>query len=227
MADPQQCADVQQLLPELAAGVADGDARARALAHVAHCATCRRELEDLSGVLDRLLLLAPEREPAAGFELSVLSAIAPPGRRPARRTSVLLAAAACLLVAASAAGLVWWQTADDRHLADQYRHTLAVANGRALTSASVTAAGAGSVGHAFAYDGRPSWVFLTVASAPASGSFRVELVRTDGRVVDIGQCQVDRGGGSWGWTLYTPVRDIAAIRLVRAGAPTMSARFAT
>jgi hypothetical protein len=77
------CDETCDLLPELALGIADGADRARILARVAECADCRRELERQAATADSLLLLAPEHEPPAGFELAVLREIEPPPRQTA------------------------------------------------------------------------------------------------------------------------------------------------
>lgn len=225
MPEPQACLQVRELLPELAAGVADGDARALALAHLARCADCRRELDDITAVLDGLVLLAPEHEPSPGFESSVLGALVPARARGRTLRSVALAAAAAVLVAALAGGLVWWQTADDRQLARQYRNTLAVADGRYLAAADISTVVQPSAGHAFAYEGTPSWVFITLDSAPASGTYQVQLITTDDRTIDIGWCEVSSGEGSWGTTIDVPIHDISRIQLLRSGVPSMSARF--
>jgi hypothetical protein len=225
MAEPRACEDIRELLPELAAGVADGGARAVALAHLAHCANCRRKLDETTVVLDGLLLLAPEHQPSPGFESSVLDALVPvrARRRPLR--AIVLAAAAMLLVAALAGGLVWWQTSDDRQVARQYQDTLAVAAGRYLTAADISTVVEPSAGHVFAYEGTPSWVFITLESAPSSGTYQVQLITTDRRTIDIGWCQVRSGRGAWGTTIEVPVRDISRIQLLRAGVPSMGARF--
>src|SRR5919197_6059366 len=68
----ERCRDIRELLPELALGIADGEARAEALQHLAGCPDCRRELEELSATADDLMALAPEREPPPGFEARVL-----------------------------------------------------------------------------------------------------------------------------------------------------------
>ena len=227
MTETPGCTEVRELLPELAAGVADGDARARALAHLAGCADCRRELDETTRVIDEMVLLAPEHEPSPGFESSVLAGLTPSPRRDRRLTVALVGLAASVLVATLAAGLVWWQTADDRRLAADYRRTLAVADGRYLTAADVSTALEPSVGHAFAYEGSPSWLFVTIESAPSSGDYRVQLVTTDNRTIDIGRCQIVGGKGSWGWTSDVRVKDIARVELVRSGVPTMTADFAT
>src|SRR5919198_1266901 len=84
MTDPAQCETVRELLPELAAGVASGDQRAAALAHLTGCPDCRQALQDAATVVDDLMLvLAPEHEPSPGFESRVLAAL--PATRPHRR----------------------------------------------------------------------------------------------------------------------------------------------
>src|SRR3954467_14614732 len=128
MTEGPNCTEVRDLLPGLAAGVAEGDARAHALTHLANCRDCRRELDGTTAVLDGLLLLAPHHQPAAGFESTVLAALTPARPAPSRTARLLLAAAAAaaMFIAALGAGLVWWSTGDDRQLAAQYRRTLSV-----------------------------------------------------------------------------------------------------
>src|SRR5262245_60291222 len=136
-----QCEAIREIFPEVAMGVASGEARAGAMAHLVGCPDCRRELEEVTATVDELLLLAPEHEPPAGFETRVLNALddrAP--RRHLLRTSLVLAAA-FILVAAIAASFVWVRSANDRDLADQYRHTLAVADGTNFRAADLTASG--------------------------------------------------------------------------------------
>lgn len=225
MADSRPCDEVRDLLPELAAGVASGDDRARALAHLAGCAACRRDLDELTGVLDGLVMLAPEHEPSAGFESAVLAAMEPVAGGGRRFGRLLTAVAASLLAAALAGGLVWWQTADDRRAGEQYRRTLAEADGRYFEAASIATAPGRDVGTVFAYEGRPSWVFVTLDEAPADGSYRVEVVTRDGRAVDIGWCDVVDGRGSWGRTVDIAVGDMRAVRMVQPGAGTLRAGF--
>jgi hypothetical protein len=225
MAESEACTETRELLPEVAAGVADGGARAVALAHLGHCADCRRELDEITRVLDRLVVLAPEREPSPGFESSVLQALSPAlvRRRPLR--SVALVAAAVILIATLAGGLVWWRTSADRQVARQYQETLSVAGGRYLVAADIRTLEQPSAGHAFAYEGTPSWVFIDLVSAPYSGTYQVQLITTDHRTIDIGWCRASSGKGSWGTTIPVRVREISVIRLLRAGVPSMSARF--
>ena len=227
MVEPLGCEEIRDLLPEVAAGVADGNARAVALAHSVRCADCRRELDEITAVMDALVLLAPEREPSAGFESAVLTALAPAPLRRVRRRAVALAVAAAILVAAVSGAVVWRQTGDDRQLARQYRDTLAVAGGRYLVAADVKTVGVGdrSAGHVFAYQGAPSWVFVDIDSAPSSGRYWVQLITTDQRKINIGYCNVTAGKGSWGATVPVAIHDIGRVQLSRAGTTSMSARF--
>lgn len=208
MADTSRCDEVRDLLPELAAGVAAGDDRAHALTHLATCAACRRELQELSAVLDGLVLLAPEAEPSPGFESSVLAAMVPGQRRDRRRRVALLAAAAAVLAVAVAAGVQWER-----------------ATGRPdVVAADVTAASS-TAGQAFAYQGEPSWVYLNLDSAPRSGRYLVRVVTADDRTADIGWCEVRAGKGSWGWAVDVPADELSELQLVRGGDVAMRATF--
>jgi hypothetical protein len=208
MADTARCEEIREVLPELAAGVAAGDTRAGALAHLAGCPGCRRELEELSTVFDGLLLLAPEHEPSPGFESSVLAAMAPPRRGSRRRMAALVAAAATVLAAGVVVGVAWERS-----------------TGRPdLVAAEVTAA-QGTAGRAFAYEGERSWVYLSLDSAPRSGRYLVRVVTADDRTLDIGWCEVRDGKGSWGWAVDVPADELRALQLVRGGSVAMSADF--
>lgn len=199
-------------------GVAPGDERAAALAHVAACASCREALAETAAVLDELLLLAPAHEPPAGFETRVLSAV----ERPRRRWVPLIAAAAAIvvLVALTATLVTRSLGAEDRELADQYRRTLAVADGSYLRAAELSA----GAGHVFAYQGKPSWVFMTVSDAP-SGRYAVQLVTLDGRTIDLGWCRVAGGQGSWGTAIPVAVREVDRLDLRTPDGTTLSASF--
>jgi len=132
MSEDAECAEIRDLIPEIAAGVAAGDERARALAHLGDCHECRHELAVTADLVDEMLTLVPAEEPPAGFEGRVMARLAPEARgrrasplrhRPSRmagRTTAWVAATAA--AAGLAAGVVWWQTAQDRALADSYRN---------------------------------------------------------------------------------------------------------
>jgi hypothetical protein len=173
----ERCDEVRRLVPELALGVAPGDERARALLHIESCTGCRAVLERAAATADDLLLLAPEHEPPIGFDTGVLRAMQAPRRR--RRTTALLAAAAVLVAGLGAAATTWGGRVETTA---RWRGS----TGRPSTSA--TAAPCAPLpedrhgsrgGHVFAYQGEPSWVFMTVDGAP-SGYYGVTMVTDDG-----------------------------------------------
>lgn len=207
MGDVRRCDEVRELLPELAAGVTSGDDRADALAHLGGCASCRRELAGLGNVVDRLVLLAPEREPSPGFETSVLSALVPEARPARHRRRLLLAAAALVTGVVLASAVVWWRASDGPLVA------------------AITYAGGRTVGEAVVHEGAPPWLFLTVDSSPEPGRYRVRLVTTDGRRVYVGWCILRGGRGSWGWPVDAPPSRLREVQLVRGGTVVMDGTF--
>ncbi|HYF47043.1 MAG TPA: hypothetical protein VD926_12575, partial [Acidimicrobiales bacterium] len=97
MTEHPDCVRLRDVAPELALGVLDGPERGEALAHLAGCDECRALVRELTEVVDRLVALAPDAEPPAGFESAVVERIRPPAsaRRPRR---LVLAAAAVVLL---------------------------------------------------------------------------------------------------------------------------------
>ena len=225
MTEGLDCAEARELIPELAAGVAAGDERARALGHLSGCPECRRELAGTAEVVDELLLLAPEHEPSAGFERAVLARLTAVAPRRHRRRARLLWAASIVAVAGLAAGAVWWGTTDDRELASSYRHTLEVAHGHGLSAAPLLSAGGAETGTVFAYQGSPSWVYVTFRSPPPQGHYDVRLLTRDGRRLALRPFNPTPGGTAWGSTIQVPIQQIQRIEFVRSNVPIMTASF--
>jgi hypothetical protein len=224
VAEGLECAEARELFPELAAGVAAGDERARALGHLSGCPACRREFAGTAEVIDELLWLVPEHDPPAGFESSVLARLTPAAPRRRRPHPRLLWAASIVAAAVLAAGAAWWHTADDRELASDYRHTLTVAHGHGLSAAPLLA-GDGETGTVFAYDGSPSWIYVTFRSAPLQGRYDVRLLTTDGRRLALRPFTARPGGTAWGSTIQVPIRQIQKIEFIRSNVPIMTASF--
>jgi hypothetical protein len=225
VAEGLECAEARELFPELAAGVAAGDERARALGHLSGCPACRREFAGTAEVVDELLWLVPEHDPPAGFESSVLARLTPAAPRRRRPRPRLLWAASIAVAAALAAGTVWWQTADDRELASSYRQTLSVAHGHDLSAAPLLLAGGAETGTVFAYQGSPSWIYVTFRSTPPQGRYDVRLVTRDGRRLVLRSFTARPGGTAWGSTIQVPIRQIQKLEFIRSNVPTMTASF--
>lgn len=217
------CDQTRAVLAELAAGSAAGHERAAALRHVATCEACRAELAQLANVADSLLLLAPKVEPPAGFESRVVASLTTqlPARPVERRHRVwsgsrrrlTLAVASVVVAAVLGASVTWWATAADRTLAEQTRQTMAVANGKYLKAASLTTESGRTVGAIFMYQGNPSWLLVSVASAPTDGAYDLVLTNRDGLSYPIGVCQVSGGTGTTAYQLAMPLEEIATLAM--------------
>ena len=217
------CDRTRELAPELALGILDGEERAEALEHLSRCGECRRYLEELSTTADELVLLGPGAEPPPGFESRVLERLRPTEGRWRRRWRVpqwRVAVVAAALAAATAAA-VWVATGTDRQVADRYRDTLEVADGRYFTAVPLETTSGSRVGTVFGYAGEPSWCMVVVrpydAAALRSGPYEIELVRTDGRRVAMGPLAVEEGSGSAGRSLDFEYRELSEVRLLHRG----------
>ena len=218
------CDETRELVPELALGIADGEDRARALAHAATCPDCRHELKELAGVADELLALAPAAEPPVGFELRVLEAIAP--RAPARRRlprlrPALALAAAAVAAAAVTAGALLFAGRDDRSLADHYRSVLAEAHGSYLGAARLHDAAGREGGVLFVYRGRPSWLMVTVDPALRPRAARIEVLGPGGKRLRFAWARLSEGT----WAGPADPAAVASVRVLdRDGRVLLSAR---
>jgi len=226
------CEQTRELAAEIALGIADGAERAGALRHLSECAECRRAVEQLSVVTDELMMLAPEREPPPGFESRVLARLQPPpvvAVRPRRGLRRLLAPVAATAAAAGlAAGLVFGLTSDDRRLAAHYRATLAVAHGTEFQAAQLRDAAGDPAGLVYAYRGRPSWIYVSLYVDQRQERYRVQLVLTSGRRIDLPRFRLDAVTRSGGQAVPVDVGTVASVRLVgSAGGEVLAARLAS
>ena len=210
------CDRTRELAAELALGILDGEQRAQALRHVAECPECRRAVEELTAVADELLMLAPEREPPAGFESRVLARLQPPpaAARPTRRRRRMLAPLAAAAAAAIAAAVVLLTTSDDRRLADHYRATLAAGHGSSFEAARLRAPGQVPAGVVYAYRGATSWIFVVVYGPHRGVPYTAELATTSGRRVALPSFRLDPKTGTRGEAVPVDLGSIASVRLV-------------
>jgi hypothetical protein len=214
MSADERCEETRELLPELALGIADGADRARVLEHVAECADCRHELERQSAVADGLLLLAPEEEPPLGFEVGVLRSIQPPVEERRSILRPLLALAAVLAAVGITAGAMELGFRDERRLADQYRATLAQANGTYFGAVPLADAAGRKGGVMFVYRGAPSWILVTVEPRDRASVVGAEVVETSGRRTPLAAFRLS--DGAWGGALPADLQAVAAVHLVGA-----------
>jgi Putative zinc-finger len=209
------CERVKDLVPEVALGTIDGEERADALRHLATCGECRRLLDQLTTVVDELLLLAPVQEPPAGFESRVIEALGfqrrAPRRRLARRLLVWLGPPV-VAAAVKAAALVGVYH-DDHVTAERYRTTLEQADGKYFQAEPLRDGTGADAGVAFGYQGRPSWMLVTVYPGHRDQVASAELVTRDRRTIRLPGFELG-ADGSWGGAIPVNLYDVSAIRLL-------------
>lgn len=208
------CEEVQALASEVAVGIASGDDRALVLAHMKSCADCRRAMEELSATADALLLLGPQREPAPGFESTVLARVQAEKHSPSRWRSKLIAAVLVSLLVTGAGA--YWITAGDRRVARYYRSALDVANGRYFVVVPLEGFRGERLGHMFAYEGEPSWVFLVFDPQLDQGRYVAQLGTIDGRNMTLGTFDIGAGDVTWGRDISVGLRDIDHVSVLDA-----------
>jgi hypothetical protein len=214
-----RCEETRDLAAEIALGIADGEERAEALRHLSTCEECRRAVERLSLVADELLVLAPVEEPPAGFESRVVEAMGlqkPPRRRLARWLSPRWLAprvGPALATAAVTAAVLVGVYHDDRQTAAEYRGILDQAGGQYFQAEPLQDENGARSGVAFGYEGRPSWLLMTVNPANRDDVQTAELVTRDGRTIPLRSFRLDRSG-SWGGAIPIKLYKVASIRLL-------------
>lgn len=106
------------------------------------------------------------------------------------------------------AGAFYW-SASDRRLAEHYRETLAVADGRYFDAAPLTTSSGTEVGHVFAYEGTPSWIVVVLKDA--AGVHDV-MVTARGTVYGLGPSMVSTPDPSaWGADIPVAVHDLETV----------------
>jgi hypothetical protein len=218
------CADVDALAAELALGIVSGAERAAALDHLAVCGVCRSRVEELSEVADELLLIGPEREPPAGFEGRVIAAMgtasaAPVAStdRPRRRLSTgmwAIAAAIVLIVGAVGVFVGNGLAPGQSPLTKQYVAALNVMGGSALGAEHLRRVPGGEInGEVFAYQGKPSWLFVSVwDSTPEADTVR--LIMRGGVPVTVGQLKSVGGSSSLGTDIDVDITKLERVEVV-------------
>ncbi|CAN5517318.1 hypothetical protein BH10ACT11_BH10ACT11_02540 [soil metagenome] len=223
MSSEMSCGHIHELVPELALGIADGEERALALEHLVACPDCSRYLDELSATTDELLLLAPQLEPPTGFEARVAEAITPPRSVPSRWRRPLVLVGTALATGAAVAVAMLSIFHDDRQLASDYRQTLSEANGSYFAASELKAPGGRKVGNVFQYEGKPSFLLVSVAGASdlPDGNYDCHLVAADGRTTSFGTLKLRDGEGSYGRAVEIPIDDYREVSLVGPGSGTV------
>jgi hypothetical protein len=225
--DPRQCDLMQDELVELALGSLDGRSRSEVLEHVGSCPRCRATLEQLSGVTDTLLQLAPEAEPPLGFELRLVEKLRAADaeksqaterarQRWFRRAGPLVAAAAVLLLLGIGLGSLVTSRGSNNQVHSASPN---------LTTAELTSHGR-VLGEVMTSPGDPAWMFMTINEDAWPGKVTCEVTLAGGATETVGVFTLSDGYGAWGAPLKAPASDVRSARLVAAdGTIVASAQF--
>jgi Putative zinc-finger len=210
-----ECEDIQSLTAELALGIASGEDRARVLKHAATCRDCSKSLEQMTGVTDQLLLLAPAEEPPSGFEERVLAQIQPREIRVPLRRRLFRPLVAAAVGAALASGVLVASFNNDVQLASEYRQALAAANGTRFAAVPLRDGAGVKRGSVSMYKGNPSWLVVALpanAHVPVQGA---EIVSRSGQRIPLDGFQLR--SGVWGGALPLPLEKVASVQLLGPG----------
>jgi len=208
------CEEFAQVAAELALGVLTGRERARAIAHLDRCDSCREHVRQLSLTGEEMLGLLPSGEPPAGFETRVMGRLGhtTAAQRP-KRTRLMLAAAAVTL-AAVACGLGGWGL---RGAISAPSPGISTAQ-TTLRSAALLTSAHEPAGKIFLYKGDPRWVYMDVDmdmdTGAGNGTVICQLEASDGRIVTVGSFHLDGGYGSWGSPDPIEAASVTGARLI-------------
>jgi hypothetical protein len=208
------CAEMEDLIDELALDVLPGDLRGLALEHLEGCTLCRSRVEELSESADELLFAYRPAEPPAGFEARVLNRLAAeqvrsrPRRRPWRIAVAVAATAAAIAGLGLAAGsaLSGGTTTGTTHVAAPQR--------AGLRTVALISADGQPIGDVSAYSGTPAWVFMRVDHGTESDTYQCVLDIAGGNSLWIGPMVISRGEGGWGEHVNVDAKNVRAARLV-------------
>ncbi len=194
------CQTFDESAEDLALGMVDEPRRSELLDHAATCARCRATLDGLGSVVDRLLLVAPEIEPPAGFESRVLARLDLADGPTVRRTPWWAVAAAVVLLLAG--GFV-------------AARLIGGASDRATDTAQIVSSAGAHVGDVHLVATPVPHVLVTIdAPRPNPGVRHCELQRADGTWVEVGTWEVsDLTGGVWAVGIDAALLDTPAMRI--------------
>ena len=218
--DQGPCAVTRAQAAELALGIIEGADRGAALDHLAECADCRAEIRRLTEAADAVVALAPEAEPPAGFESTVLARIGDErsdhGRRPWLLT---MAVAVLLLLLGIGVGLLVAADGDG---------ATSVATARMEAPDGETVGEVWRTGEADAavFVSVPAWAGIDT-TGPDAPRYALRLELADGDTVEVGDFALADGVSSWAVPTDLDGGDIRAVSVIDAtGRVWCTGRFA-
>lgn len=181
------CEQFDERAEDLALGFVEEPLRSRLLAHAGACPACRSLLDGLGSVVDRLLLVAPQEEPPAGFESRALARIgAPPVVNRERARVPLWAAAVAALVLGGFGFIAARRWVEPSPASGGPTAAIVAASGQEVGSVQLVAEPA------------PHVLVAISKPRPGPGVRNCELQRPDGSWVTVGSWEIaDLASGIW------------------------------
>jgi hypothetical protein len=95
-------------------------------------------------------------------------------------------------------------------------------NANTVRSGDLLTAAGRPLGHAYAYSGNPSWVFMDVNTSDLNGMYTCELQLADGTTVTAGVVMVYDGTGDWAHTVTVQANQVQRATLVTSTGVTVA-----
>jgi hypothetical protein len=208
--NPPDGVHLADVAAEMALGALTGRERARAIAHLEKCRTCRANVQRINLTATRLLVLLPEHQPPAGFADRVVRRLPYAGRhRERRRPRDRFPAVAATIIAATCALAGFALRPAPRPAREPVSST-------ALRSAPFTTARHQAIGTVFVHGGSQPWLFMAVDTGAGDRTVVCELQERDGHVITVGSFQLANGRGYWGSPEPDQAANITSVRLSAA-----------
>jgi hypothetical protein len=243
---PRGCDWFQSVAAEFALGSLTGAERSFAIAHLEVCESCLALVKSLSVAADALLLVAPELDPPAGFEVRLLEvmrsrdltsakdprrgeqeAIRPGAARqqdgaedsnviPLRRRKASLLRVAAVAVVFGAAGVAVGAAVDNHPASHVASSSIRMADLKGVGSEASL-----DMGQVVVSGGNPAWILMTFEKSGWSGWVSC-VVTSGGHSKVVGAFPVHHGYGSWAVQLATAGDAVTAAKIVTQGGEPMA-----
>jgi hypothetical protein len=198
---------------DFALGQLTGRERAAMLAHLEGCMRCRLEVQDLNGVVDELLLLAPAVNPPAGFEDRLSHRLS---MRHARQRRFRLLLVGVALIAVAAIGFGAWSATAPGGSSHSVAGSFPTVSGDGVARTGTLLVNGVERGVVVITFGQPDWMVISVRGTGWTRVVTCRIALTGGRSITAGSFVVSAGDGSWGTALSVPIEQLRGVILADA-----------
>jgi hypothetical protein len=209
-ADDFERDEISDSVIDFTLGHLTGRERAALLAHLERCVSCRLEAQELTGVVDELLLLVPPVDPPAGFEDRVNRRLS---ARHAGRRWTTLAAAVVAGVAMVAVAFGVFRATSPGGPTRPAAGSAPATPGREVARTEALMVGRAASGDVVIMSGQPQWLFVSVQGTGWTRLVTCKITLARGGSITLGSFMVRSGGGSWGTALPVPVEEVDGVLL--------------